>query len=367
MQYSYPDYFYLIALIEVKGIGTVTAKKLIDQYGSAYAVFHQSRETYLQIGNLGKSLLEALEKEIVFTIAKEQIEYCSSNNIEILSYYNSNYPQRLKQNEDAPLILYFKGRSNLNAPKMISIVGTRNATSYGKNICRNIVEELAKYDCTIISGLAYGIDVAAHKNAIDFETPTVGVLAQGINTVYPIEHKPIAEKMMNNGGLLTEYKINTRPNRENFPKRNRIVAGMCDAIIVIESTLTGGSMITTKLGKKYYKDIFAVPGRMGDVYSEGCNHLIKTKQAYLLQHTEDVPKALCWTKQTQKNPQPQLFIELTPEETVIVDALEKQSLTIDELAIVTESTMSVLSAQLLLLEFKGAVKQLPGKRYELVI
>ena len=367
MQFSYPDYFYLIALIEVKGIGTVTAKKLIDKYGTAYDVFQQSKETYLQMGNIGKAILEALEKEIVFTIAKEQVEFCESNDVEILSYYNANYPQRLKQNDDAPLILYFKGRTNLNAQKLISIVGTRNATPYGKHVCKEIVNELAKHNCTIISGLAYGIDVTAHKNAIDFQTPTVGVLAQGINSIYPVEHKPIAEKMMLNGGVLTEFKINTRPARENFPKRNRIVAGMCDAIIVIESTMTGGSMITAKLGKKYYKDIFAVPGRVGDVYSEGCNHLIKTKQAHLLQSPEDIPKALNWSVQIQKSPQPQLFIELTPEETIIVDALENNSLTIDELAILTKSTMSTLSAQLLLLEFKGAVKQLPGKRYELVI
>ncbi len=368
MQETYPENYYIIALLEISGIGIATAKKLIERYGSAQQVLNQSLETYKLLGENGRNIKEALEKEYLFSTAKEQIDYAEKYSIEILSFYDDNYPRRLKHCADAPLILYYKGNTDLNNTKVVGIVGTRNATSYGKKMCEHIVEELATQNVLVVSGLAYGIDVSAHNFAMQYNTPTVGVLAHGLDSIYPKEHTVYAKKMLKNGGLLTENKIKTRPNRENFPKRNRVVAGMCDAIIVVESAITGGSMITAKLGNDYNRDVFAIPGRLGDKYSEGCNHLIKINQAHLLQASKDIAYILNWNTQ-KKQPkaiQKQLFVDLTADETAIVTILQnKETLSIDELAVALEFPMSKLSTQLLLLEFKGMVKQLPGKKYEL--
>jgi len=368
MQESYPENYFMIALLEISGIGIASAKKLIERYGSAQKVLGQSLETYKLLGDNGRNIIEALEKELIFSIAKEQIEYAEKYNIEILSFYDNNYPRRLKHCADAPLILYYKGNTDLNNTKVVGIVGTRNATAYGKKMCDHIVEELATQDVLIVSGLAYGIDVAAHNFAMQYNTPTIGVLAHGLDSMYPKEHSVYAKKMLKNGGLLTENKIRTRPNRENFPKRNRVVAGMCDAIIVVESAITGGSMITAKLGNDYNRDVFAVPGRLGDKYSEGCNHLIKINQAHLLQASKDIAYILNWNtdKKKPKAIQKQLFVDLTTDESAIITILQnKEVLSIDELAVALEFPMSKLSTQLLLLEFKGMVRQLPGKKYEL--
>lgn len=359
---------FLIALLEIPTIGTTIAKNLIDEYGTAKAVFNQSYEQYKALGNVGHNLIEALEKEIVFNIAKEQADYCEENGISILSFYNKEYPQRLKHCTDAPLILYYKGNTNLNTSKVVSIVGTRNATPYGKKMCNNVIEELSQQNVLIVSGLAYGIDVAAHQEALNFNVPTVGVLAHGLDIVYPKAHTKVAQNMLDNGGLLTEHKIKTRPNRENFPKRNRIVAGMSDAVIVIESAITGGSMITAKLGNDYNRDVFAIPGRLGDVYSEGCNHLIKTNQAHLLQASKDIAYILGWKSESEKpkTVQKQLFVELNDVEQVIFDEVSKhQSISIDEIAVNLKTPISQVSTHLLMLEFKGLVQQLPGKIYEL--
>ncbi len=360
---------HLIALLEIPNIGLSIAKKLIDQYGSAKAVLSLSTSKYQTFGKVGLNIIEALQKGIVFQVALAQIEYCTSNNIEILSYYEKRYPQRLKHCPDAPLILYFRGACNLNHSKIVAIVGTRNATPYGKNICENIIEELAGQNVLIISGLAYGVDITAHLKAIKYKTPTVGVLAHGLDSIYPKSHYATAQKMLNNGGLLTEHKIKTRPNRENFPKRNRIVAGMSDAIIVIESAIAGGSMITAKLGNDYNRDVFAIPGRLGATYSEGCNHLIKTNQAHLLQASKDLSYILGWESKTEqpKIIQRQLFLELTPEEQLLIDEISKHnSISIDEIAVRTALSISQVSTQLLLLEFKGLIQQMPGKKYSII-
>lgn len=361
------DNYYLIALLEVQGVGTSIAKKLIEEYGSARNVFYLSLEQYNSLGNVGRSIKEAIEKEIIFSIANEQFEYCEANGIQILGFKDTDYPQRLSHCSDAPLLLYFKGSCDLNNTKVVGIVGTRNATAYGKKMCENVIEELASQNVLIVSGLAYGIDVNAHQEALNFNTPTVGVLAHGLDNIYPKAHSSVAKKMINNGGLLTEYKTQTTPNRENFPKRNRIVAGMCDAIVVIESAISGGSMITAKLGNDYSRDVFAIPGRLGDKYSEGCNLLIKTNQAHLLQASKDITYILGWDVNKVKNKvvQKQLFVELNEEEKIMMNLIEKgKSISIDEIAAASKLPMSKVSTQLLMLEFKGLIKQLPGKLYE---
>lgn len=359
---------FFIALLEIPSIGTAIAKNLIEEYGTAKAVFNLSYEQYKTLGAVGNNLIEALEKEFVFNTAKEQADYCLENRISILSFYDKAYPQRLKHCSDAPLILYYKGNCDLNTSKVVAIVGTRNATPYGKKMCNNVIEELSQQNVLIVSGLAYGIDVTAHQEALNYNLPTVGVLAHGLDIVYPKAHTNVAQNMLVNGGLLTEHKIKTRPNRENFPKRNRIVAGMSDAVIVIESAITGGSMITARLGNGYNRDVFAIPGRLGDVYSEGSNHLIKTNQAHLLQASKDIAYILGWKSELEKPKaiQKQLFVELNPEEQIIFDEVSKhQSISIDEIAVNLKAPISQVSTQLLMLEFKGLVQQLPGKIYEL--
>lgn len=361
------DNYYLIALLEIKGIGSSIAKKLIEEYGTARAVFSLSLEKYKELGTIGRSIIEAIEKEYVFSVAKDQIEYCKEYNVEILGFKDPKFPHRLNHCSDAPLLLYFRGNCDLNNTKIVGIVGTRNATSYGKKMCQHVVEELAEQNVLIVSGLAYGIDVNAHQEALNFKTPTVGVLAHGLDSIYPKAHDTIAKRMIDAGGLLTEYKTKTRPNRENFPKRNRIVAGMCDAIIVIESAMSGGSMITAKLGNDYSRDVFAIPGRLGDKFSEGCNHLIKTNQAHLLQASKDVSYILGWdrVKTKAKVIQKQLFVELNGEEKKIMEFLVGETpISIDDIAYSSKLPISQVSTQLLMLEFKGLVKQLPGKKYE---
>lgn len=361
--------YYIIALLEIPSIGSAIAKKLIEQFGSAKQIFSLSLEKLKALDNIGRNIIEAIEKEHIFQTAQEQINFSEANNIEILSYFDTKYPQRLKHCSDAPLIIYFKGSCDLNNPKIVGIVGTRNATSYGKLMCKNVIEELAEQNVLIISGLAYGIDVNAHQEALNYNTPTLGVLAHGLDTIYPKGHSSIAQKMTIQGGLITEHKKTTKPNRENFPKRNRIVAGMCDAIVVIESAITGGSMITAKLGNDYSRDVFSIPGRLGDKYSEGCNHLIKTNQAHLLQASKDISYILGWdnSKKPSRTVQKQLFVELNNEEQNLIDVvMEHKKPSIDDIANSLQLPISQVSTQLLMLEFKGLIKQLPGKIYELV-
>ena len=361
--------YYMIALLEIPSIGSTIAKNLIEKFGSAQQIFSLSFEKLKGLGNVGGHIIEAIEKEHIFNTAREQINYSETNGIEILNYFEPKYPQRLKHCSDAPLILYFKGTCDLNNMKIVGIVGTRNATTYGKQMCKSVIEELAEQNVLIVSGLAYGIDVNAHQEALNHNTPTIGILAHGLDTIYPKGHSSIAQRMTIKGGLIIEHKTKTRPNRENFPKRYRIVAGMCDAIIVVESAITGGSMITAKLGNDYNRDVFSIPGRLGDKYSEGCNHLIKTNQAHLLQASKDISYILGWNnvKKQPKVIQKQLFIELNTEEQNLIDAITKQTTaTIDDIAYSLQLPISQVSTQLLMLEFKGLIKQLPGKIYELV-
>jgi len=360
---------YQIALLETEGIGVTIARQLLQHFGSATELFRQSNKVLNALKTVGPQIISTKEDKLLFSSIENEITYCEKNNIQILSISDNNYPKRLKHCSDAPIILYYKGNAPLNNPKVISIVGTRAATSYGKEICNSIIEELSTHNVLIISGLAYGIDVHAHKSALENNLPTIGVLAHGLDRIYPREHAHISNEMIRQGGLLTENRIATNPDRENFPKRNRIVAGMSDASIVIESAIRGGSMITAHIANNYNRDVFAIPGRIGNKQSEGCNHLIKTNKAVLLQSAKDISYILGWNDQirTPKSIQKQIFVDLNPEEEKIMATLiEETCIGIDEVAIKTNLPMSVVSSQLLLLEFKGMVKQLPGKKYDVV-
>lgn len=368
MKTDYNDIQYQIALLEIDRVGVSIARKLIEQFGSAAAIFNASKSELRSLGNIGDSLVHGVSDANNLSFAEAQIEYAEQQGTQILSCYGKSFPNRLKHINDAPLVLYQKGNCDLNHQRMVAIVGTRNATDYGRNFCESLVEELKSYNAYVVSGLAFGIDVCAHQNAIKNEIHNIAVMAHGLDRVYPSEHRKIAGQIVNKGAILTEFPINTNPDRENFPKRNRIVAGMVDAVVVIESAIKGGSMITAKLGNDFNRDVFALPGRNIDSQSKGCNHLIKTNQAHLMESTKDIGYILGWEKEKNEKPaviQKELFVDLTPEEQQLVSVLQDGKCFIDEIAVAVKMPISKVSTQLLMLEFRGIVKQLPGKVYEL--
>ena len=353
-------------------MGDVTAKNLIAYCGSAEAVFKERKSRLEKIPGIGSITAEALTNEYAIQTAlkraEEEIKFIEKDEIIPLFFTDSEYPARLKQRDDGPVMLYSKGNINLNAERIVSIVGSRRATVYGKKICEQIVDALAPYNTLIISGLAYGIDITAHRAALKNNLPTVGVLAHGLDLVYPSEHTNTAKKMIESGGLISEFMSDTKMNPEYFPRRNRIVAGISEATIVIEATIKSGALITAQIANSYDRDVFAVPGRLDDSSSEGCNLLIKANKAMLIQSAEDVIKALSWDVETKKprQTQPKLFSDLSGEEELIVNLLkEKKGIHIDELSIASKLSMGKTASLLLNLEFSGVIKSLPGKVYEL--
>jgi len=362
------DWGYKIALSLIPNIGDVLAKRLVAYCGSVEAVFKEKRATLEKIPGIGTFYASAVINQNVFQRAEEELKFIEKNNIQPLFYLDADYPKRLTHCEDGPVMLYFKGKTNFNTTKVISIVGTRESTEYGERMCNKLIEDLAAHDVLIVSGLAYGIDICAHKAALKNNLPTVGVFAHGLDKIYPAIHKSTADKMLLNGGLLTDFTSNTRPNPENFPRRNRVVAGISDATIVIESKKNGGSLITADIANSYSRDVFAYPGRVGDATSEGCNNLIKQNKAALIQSATDVIYLLGWEQHKQKKQQvqKQLFVELKPDEELVVSILkQKESVNIDDLCFSTKMPMSKVSSLLLNLEFSGIVKSLPGKMYKL--
>jgi DNA processing protein len=361
---------YNIALTLIPSIGDVLAKKLVAYCGNAEQVFKERRSALEKIPGVGSAYAQAVIHHKAFDQAEKEMRFLMENNIQALFYLDAAYPKRLLHCDDGPVMLYFKGHTDLNAKKILSIVGTREATDYGKMNCDKLIRDLASHRITVVSGLAYGIDTCAHRAALDQQLPTVCVLAHGLNKIYPASNKLIAEKMLEHGGWLSDFTSGTKPDRENFPRRNRIVAGISDATIVIESKAKGGSLITAEIANSYHRDVFAFPGRTDDVYSAGCNNLIKQHKASLIQSAADLIYLLGWdhSKMPASNPviQKQLFVELKPDEELIVNVLrEKKQLAIDDLCLLTRLTMSTVSSLLLTLEFSGIVKLLPGKVYRL--
>jgi DNA processing protein len=362
------DLKYKIALTLIPDIGHILAKRLLSYCGSAEAVFKEKRVSLEKIPGIGSASAKAVLSHDVFERAEEEIKFIQKNNITPVFYLDPAYPKRLTHCEDNPVMLYFKGNANLNAEKMVSIVGTREATDYGKSLCEKLIADLAVHNVTIISGLAYGIDICAHKAAMENKLSTVCVLAHGLDKIYPAIHRSAAEKMLETGGWLTDFTSKTIPDRENFPSRNRIVAGISDATIVVESKAGGGSLITADIANSYNRDVFAFPGKVGDECSVGCNNLIKQNKAALIQSAADVVYILGWEqKKNNKAPQQKkLFVELNPDEEIVVNVLkEKDSINIDDLCLVCKLPMSKVSSLLLTLEFSGIVRSLPGKMYRL--
>lgn len=357
-----------IALHRIPGIGDFLVKQLVSYCGSAEAVFKTPPAKLMKIPGVGELSVTAIRTCNTFAEAEKELRKAEKEEVDLVVYTDKRYPHRLKTIEDAPALLYIKGNQNLNVAKTVGIVGTRQATEYGKDIVDKICQELVPHQALIISGLAYGIDIQAHKSALKHGLHTVGVMGSGMDVIYPAVHKDTARKMMNQGALVTENPFGTKPDAHNFPARNRIIAGLSDALIVVEAAEKGGALITADIANSYNKDVFAVPGNLNQTYSEGCNKLIKTNRANLLMSVKDLEYIMNWSAESAASPQ--MSLDLTsyePEEQTILRLLKDRNapMLVDELSFKSALPPSQLASLLLTLELKNAVKALPGKMFAL--
>ncbi len=363
------ELIFQIAITNIDGIGPNLAKNLIAYCGSASAVFKQKKSELKKIPGIGAITANNISKFQNFNSIEKEIELLTKHQIQALYYLDKEYPQRLKQCDDCPLVLFYKGNVNLNSKHIVSVVGTRKSTFYGKQFTEELIQTLKNYDLIVLSGLASGTDTNAHKASIKNNIPTVGVLGHGLGTIYPSTNYKLAIDMCSNGGLLTEYFYHTPGSRENFPKRNRIVAGMCDALIVIESGNKGGSLITADLANQYNRDVYALPGKITDTWSNGCNRLIHKNQAAIIADIDSLIQDLNLGSNAKSKPTfvPNLFNMLDDDELKIIKFLEKEKLTIDELYYHFDFEMGQLAFILLNLELKNIISVLPGKLYSMNI
>jgi DNA processing protein len=365
---------YKIGITLIKGIGNNLAKNLIAYLGSAEAVFKERQSTLAKIPGIGDVLSREIAAQGVLTRAEAEIEFISKNDIQSFYYADREYPFRLKECHDAPIMLYRKGECSLNNGKFVAIVGTRNATENGRENCQKLVAGLSAHqiDFVVVSGLAYGVDICAHKSAVEVGIPTIGVVGHGLDRLYPSSHYATSQKMIATGGaLLTEYLSGTNPEAPNFVQRNRIIAGLCDAVVVVESGVKGGSLITVEMANEYNRDVFAYPGRVTDEWSAGCNALIRSNKASLVESADDLCRFMNWENRGIKGEtavQTSLFLELTDEEQQLISFLRQhtEGVQVNSLAVSMKMPFSKITALLLEMEFKGLVKCLPGNVYKVV-
>jgi DNA processing protein len=359
---------YKIATSKLHGIGPVRTQQLLSKIGDVEELFSNTLKSIWMHTGFNQSILKALNREEALKQAEIQLNFNEKNNVSTHFFLDSDYPRRLKQCNDAPIVVYSKGNADLNNTKIVSIVGTRDITNYGVRILNELIFSLKEEGVLVISGLAYGVDITAHRLCLEHNIPTIGVLGHGFDRIYPFKHRGTAKEMLENGGLVTEFMINTKPDRENFPMRNRIVAGMADATIVIESKIKGGSIITAELANDYSRDVFAFPGDIDRPYSEGCNDLIRKQKAHLITNGMDFLTFMNWNdeKVTHSN-QIQLFQELDFNEMEIVKELQQENdLHADILCVRLNKTPSQINVLLFNLEMIGVIQQLPGKRFKLL-
>lgn len=357
---------YEIALTLVPGIGDVNGKKLVAYCGGAEAVFCENKKALSKIYGIGGNTIKSIVTQDVMVQAEAELDFIDKNGIKPLFYLDPGYPKRLQHCHDSPMMLYYKGNADLNAMKAVGVVGTRNITDYGRWATEKIIEELSSDNILIISGLAYGVDATAHSAALKYNLATVGVLGHGLQTIYPTENRKLSLKMIEKGGVLTEFVSGTKPEKENFPRRNRIVAGMVDCLIVAESAIKGGAMITAEIANSYDREVFAIPGKIGDKYSEGCNQLIRTNKANLLTDAADIRYVMRWDVETKVvAKQMRLFRDFSEEEQKVMDVFANNSVIhLDDIIVGTDLSPSKIASVLLSLEFDGVLKALPGKRYQ---
>jgi DNA processing protein len=368
------DLKFKIALSLVPKVGNQLAKKLVAFCGTPEAVFREKKAILEKIPNIGKTIASNIFSFKNFKIAEKEVEYTFKNDIKTLFYTDDDYPFRLKECYDAPIVLYSKGKINYNQQRVVSIVGTRNPTKYGRDMTEKLLHDIADCDVLVVSGMAYGIDITAHKMAVQNDLSTIGVIAHGHSAMYPAAHRNFADKIISKGqgNILSEYMSDILPERENFPTRNRIVAGLSDATIVIESKLSGGSLITAEIANAYARDVFAFPGKSTDEFSAGSNKLIKTNKAALIDSADDIKYLMRWLQEDTKLSKQQLQakidfpLDLKDEEKVILQLLQKnKDLHIEHFITAMQLNSSDLAFLLLELEMKSLVKALPGKKYAL--
>lgn len=358
----------VLRLQKSKAIGDILAKKLIVNVGDVTQIFKEKSTTLQKINGIGNHAIKHLLDSKNILEAEQELAYIKKNNIAYTYFLEDDYPKNLHNCIDSPILFFKDGNINFNNDKIISIVGTRNMSSYGRDFCTKLIEDLAGFNPIIVSGFAYGVDICAHKAAIKNNLQTIAVLAHGFEQIYPKVHKKYINQVNENGGFLTEFWSEEQPLRENFLKRNRIVAGISKATIIIESASKGGSLVTADIANSYDRDVFALPGRVTDVFSKGCNSLIKNNQANVLTSANDIIKMLNWdfSEQAKKPIQRQLFVELNFEEQILYDYLLKNGKQLlDIIALECNIPLFQLSAILLKMELKGITKPLPGKMFEL--
>ncbi len=366
---------YQIGISLIPGIGPVLARNLIAWTGGVEEVFKEKEKNLAKIPGIGSALASAIKDADVLDRAEEEIEFVSKNNIQPLFFTDDRYPHRLSHCNDAPLMLFMKGDAEFDLRPVLSIVGTRRATEQGKMICEKFVKELSERypDVLIVSGLAYGIDICAHRSALKNGLDTVSVVAHGLDRIYPYVHRNVAKDMIGNGGaVVTEFLSGTNPDRHNFVQRNRIVAGMADAVVVVESGIKGGALITARIASSYNRDVLAFPGRPVDDLSRGCNYLIKKNIAALIEDVTDLEYALGWESKVKNRDEPtqrKIFTEFgsDEEEELYKILTEEKELTASELSIKSRLPVSKVNALLLNLEFEGLVKSLPGNAFRVLM
>jgi DNA processing protein len=370
---THHELLFQLALTLLPGVGPVIAKNLISYCRSPETVFKEKKQALLAIPNVGEWVVQSIKqnKDEALRSAEKEMERMTKQNIKALFYTQADYPKRLKACNDAPILLFVKGNGNLNAAKTLAIVGTRQSTDYGKSVTEKIIHDLSGHqDLLIISGLAFGIDITAHKTCLKYHLPTVGVVAHGLDTIYPALHKSTALKMQDQGAVVSEFFCKTVADKENFPKRNRIIAGLSDAVLVVESAAKGGSLITADIANSYNRDVFALPGPVNSEFSVGCNTLIRDNKANLIQSAADINFFMGWDKQPLKNNQPKqtlLFAELNDDEKKLVDFLKTNAMAdIDKICYESGIKLTLVPTLLLNLELKGILKTYPGKVYDLV-
>ncbi|WP_143304980.1 DNA-processing protein DprA [Chitinophaga vietnamensis] len=363
-----PELKYQLALTLIPQIGDVTIKKLLEHYNSAAAIFHASQRELERIETVGTVRAAAIKRFRDFGSVEREMDFIERYKIRPLFYTDEDYPARLRQCYDSPPMLYYKGFASLNVPRIVNIVGTRQPSAYGRMLCEQLVTALVAADVTVVSGLAYGIDIVAHRTAVSLQAATIGVLAHGLDRIYPYAHRHTATQMLEHGGLLTDFPSNTAPDRQNFPKRNRIVAGLCDATIVVESGIRGGSLITADLANGYHRDVFCFPGRVHDWHAAGCHHLIKNNKAMLVTDAADILSAMGWADKPKPAPtvQRELFVQLSEEERQIMTLFEqKPRLHLEELYVQSRLSGSQIATAVFNLEMQSLLKSLPGGMYVL--
>jgi len=362
------DLYNTLALLHAPNIGDITAKRLISFCGSAELVFNEKKQNLLKIDGIGELVVKAIFDSNHFKAAEQEIKFIEKNSIKISYFKDDNYPEKLKHCIDGPVLLFETGNIDIKHKRIISIVGARKITVNGIAFCEKLIEALTPYNPVIVSGFAYGTDICAHKNAIQNNLQTIACLAHGLNQIYPKPHKKYMVEVEKNGGFYSDFWSSDAFDRNNFLKRNRIIAGLSEATIVIESAERGGSLVTADIANSYNRDVFAVPGRTADNYSKGCNNLIKHQKAHMLSTPLDVPYILNWELEAKKQPiiQKQLFVDLDTTEKAVYNFLkENNKQDLDTIALQCKIPIFKASSTLLNMELKGLIRPLPGKRFKI--